>query len=75
MLAGRQTTYCLYEVLKTQLDSQGSLADTTIAQHHDLVRCCEPSCHCRICGRERGIDVAVKGTLLLEGKEGDDEER
>lgn len=46
----RATTHSFYEMLQAQLDGQGSLAYTTIAQHHNLVRRCKSSSHCRVRG-------------------------
>lgn len=58
----RKTTHSLYEMLQTQLDGQGCLSYTTIAEHHDLVRRCESSSHCRVRKERsaRGPDLAVR---------------
>lgn len=48
-------------MLQTQLNGQGGLSYTTIAEHHDLVRRCESSSHCRVRreGSARRPDRAV----------------
>lgn len=52
----RWATDSLYEVLQTQLNSESGLANTTIAEHHNLVGRCKPSRHVqsRRRGPERG---------------------
>lgn len=58
------TTDSLYKVLQTQLNGEGSLADTTIAEYHDLVWCCEPSGHVEGIKDEVGRKGVGPGTAV-----------
>lgn len=60
---GRRTTHGLDEVLQTQLDGEGCLSHTTIAQYHNLVWCGKSRCH----DWDRRLEVEDGAREVCEG--------